>query len=298
MKQDARAVAVIGLGAMGWPMSRRLLSAGFHVRGFDLSNEAMDRFRDAGGTAAVSAAAAAHGAAALLLLVVNNEQAEDVLFGTDGAARGLERGAVVVLSLTMAPHKAAEIGARLEQAGLRMVECPVSGGVKRAENGTLTLIASGPAQAIDTARRYLAPLGTLRVVGEQYGQASSVKLINQLLCGIHIAAAAEAVALAEKAGIPLPLLYDVINQSSGTSRMFADRVPLMVQGGGRAIASIDILVKDLSLVAGLGAACNARLPLTQRVLALFANASSEGLGACNDSEIIRLLRKDLGEPRT
>jgi 3-hydroxyisobutyrate dehydrogenase len=290
MTDDAQAIAVVGLGAMGLPMSRRLLSAGFEVRGFDRSADAMARFGRAGGIVSASAASAARGADALLLLVVNDAQAEEALFGVDGAAGALPPGAAVVLSLTTAPRKAADIGSRLERLGLRTVDCPVSGGVKRAETGTLSLIASGPPQSIEAAHPYLVPLGIVRVVGDRHGQASAVKLVNQLLCGIHIAAAAEAVALAEKAGIDLALLYDVINASSGASTMFTDRVPLMLGGSERTTAAIDILVKDLGLVADLGGELQARLPLAQRALGLFSEASEDGLGACNDSEVIRLLR--------
>ena len=290
MTSPSRAIAVVGLGAMGGPMSRRLVSAGLEVRGFDRDADAMARFSHAGGVAASSAAMAAQGAAALLLLVVNDAQADDVLFGAGNAAGALVPGAVVILSLTTAPGMAAGIGERLEKLGLCMIDCPVSGGVKRAESGTLNLIAAGPAQSIDAARPYLAPLGTMRVVGDRYGQASSIKLINQLLCGIHIAAAAEAVALAEKAGIDPHVLHEVINASSGTSGMFADRVPMMLGASERTTAAIDILVKDLSLVADLGAALRARLPLTQNALRLFSEASSKGMGAHNDSEVIRLLQ--------
>ena len=290
MTSPSRAIAVVGLGAMGGPMSRRLVSAGLEVRGFDRDADAMARFSHAGGVAATSAPLAVQGAGALLLLVVNDAQADDVLFGAGNAAGALVPGAVVILSLTAAPGMAAGIGERLEKLGLCMIDCPVSGGVKRAESGTLNLIAAGPAQSIDAARPYLAPLGTMRVVGDRYGQASSIKLINQLLCGIHIAAAAEAVALAEKAGIDPHVLHEVINASSGTSEMFADRVPMMLGASERTTAAIDILVKDLSLVAVLGAALRARLPLTQNALRLFSEASSKGMGAHNDSEVIRLLQ--------
>jgi 3-hydroxyisobutyrate dehydrogenase len=291
MMIHSRAIAVIGLGAMGGPMSRRLVSAGLAVRGFDRDADALARFADAGGVAAPSAATAAQGAAALLLLVVNDAQADEVLFGAGTAARVLAPDAVVILSLTTAPAAAGGIGERLERIGLRMVDCPVSGGVKRAESGTLALIASGPAQSIDAARPYLAPLGTLRVVGDRYGQASGVKLINQLLCGIHLAAAAEALAFAEKAGIDLHLLYDVINASSGASAMFADRAPIMFGASERTTAAIDILLKDLRLVVELGAGLEARLPMSRSALGLFSEASSNGMGAHNDSELIRLLRQ-------
>lgn len=287
----SRSIAVVGLGAMGLPISRRLIAAQFDVRGVDPDPAAQARFAAVGGRVFPSAAEAAKGTHAVLVLVVDDRQADDVLFGAAGAAEALPPGGVVMLSLTTSPRRASEIGQRLYELGLKMVDCPVSGGVKRAENGTLSILAAAPADAMEAAQPYLQVLGQVYDLGRQHGQASAVKLINQLLCGVHIAAAAEAVALAERAGIDPRQMYEVVTASSGTSWMFADRVPRMIEDDDRTTAAIDILVKDLGLVLGLGEACTARLQLTQAALGLFREASVQGMGHRNDSSLVNLLRR-------
>ncbi len=285
----SEAVAVVGLGAMGLPVSLRLLQAGFAVRGVDRAADARECFAAAGGRALTSAPEAASGARALVLLVLNDAQAEQILFG-EGAAAALPRDAVVVLSVTTGPQRAAALGARLAEQGLQMVDCPVSGGVRRARDGTLAILTSGPPGAIAAARPFLTPLGRIYELGDRHGQASAVKLINQLLCGVHLAAAAEAIALAERAGVDPGRVYEVVMASSGASHMFADRVPLMLDEAPRATAAVEVLDKDLRLVAEMGARHDAHLPLAEAAGRLFAQAADEGWGALNDSEIIRLLR--------
>jgi L-threonate 2-dehydrogenase len=285
-------VAVVGLGAMGLPMARRLLEAGFDVRGYDNNEDACARLAHLGGQAATSAADVARDAAALLVVVVNADQAEDVLFGPEGAAPVMAPGGVVILSLTMAPGRAVDLGKRLARHGLLMLDCPVSGGVKRATSGSLSILASGPAAAMTAARPYLGVLGNRTFeIGPEHGQASSVKLLNQALCGVHLAVAAEVVALAERAGVDRRMLYDVVVASSGTSWMFVDRVPRMLNADETATAAIDILVKDLELVAEFGRTVDASLALSRLAGELFAAASAAGMGARNDSDIVDYLRK-------
>ncbi len=262
-------VAIVGLGAMGCSMGLRLVQAGFDVRGVDRDPGRTQQFAAGGGVAAPTVAAAVRDAQALLLLVVNAAQAEDVLFGAAGAARDLPPGSVVLSCLTIAPASAAAIGARLAGHGMRMVDCPVSGGVKRAAAGTLTIMVSGPPEDIAAARPFLAPLGTTREIGPHHGQASTVKLINQLLCGVHLAAAAEAIALAERAGVDPHAAYEVLQTCSGTSHMFADRVPMMLDMSERVTAAAGILLKDLTLVDDLARSLNARTPLARGARQLF-----------------------------
>lgn len=287
-------VAVVGLGAMGIPMAQRLVEAGFEVRGADPDPHARARLHRLGGTPAASAAAAARDAAALLITVVNADQAEDVLFGELGAVSALAPGAVVLLSLTTAPRRAGGIGSRLAAQGLLMLDCPVSGGVKRAANGTLSILASGPPAALMAARPYLAVLGNrIFEIGPAHGQASAVKLLNQILCAVHLAAAAEVVALAERAGIDTKIVYDVVGASSGTSWMFTDRVPCMIDAAAeeRRTAAIDILVKDLGLARELAQSVGASMSLATCAGALFGAASAAGMGARNDSAVVELLRR-------
>ena len=286
-------IAVAGLGAMGLPMARRLIDAGFEVRGTDRDAEACQRIAAFGGIPAPDAAVAAAGARALLITVVSADQAEQVLFGPDGAAAALAPQAVVILSVTMAPEHAAGFGRLLADAGVAMLDCPVSGGIKRAAAGTLSLLASGPPTALELARPYLSALGgTVFEIGPAHGQASAVKLLNQILCAVHLAAAGEVIALAERAGIDPQTVYDVVVASSGASWMFADRVPAMIAGAeeGQRTAAIDILLKDIRLATGLGRSVGAALPLAIAAEALFSAASAAGLGQHNDSAIIEILR--------
>ena len=285
-----RVIAVAGLGAMGLPMALRLVQAGFDVRGVDRAAGSRMRFEDSGGYVAPTVADAVRGAQALLLLVVNAEQAEDVLFGSGGAVDAMEQGCVVLLSLTTSPEDAERLGNRLADRGIRMVDAPVSGGVKRATSGTLTVLASGSPLDIAEVQPFLAALGSVHEVGPRHGQAAAVKLINQLLCGAHLAAAAEAIALAERAGVDPQKVYEIVKVSSGASLMFLDRVPIMLGQESRATAAIDILVKDLTLVRNLGMAVGARMPIVEDTLALFNEAASRGLGMRNDNEIVQCLR--------
>jgi 3-hydroxyisobutyrate dehydrogenase len=290
MVMPAGSIAVVGLGAMGLPMSLRLMQAGFDVRGVDRAAASRERFTDAGGAVASTVSDAVRGADALLLLVVNADQAEDVLFGPDGAVDAIGTKCIVLLALTTSPESAAAIGRKLADRGVRMIDAPVSGGVKRAAAGTLTVLASGPPDDISSARHFLAPLGAVHEIGPDVGQASAVKLINQLLCGVHLAAAAEAIALAEHLAVDPRKVYEVVKMSSGISHMFADRVPLMLGEESRLTAAIDILVKDLALVCDLATSAGACTPTARRALDLFREAALQGLGGFNDSEIIRCLR--------
>jgi 3-hydroxyisobutyrate dehydrogenase len=285
-----RGVAVIGLGAMGMPVAVNLLRAGFDVAGVDRNPAACAAFAEAGGRIAATPAAAARGAQALFVLVVNAAQACAVLFEAEGGAAHLAPGAVVVLCATMSPADASEIGARLAAIGIDMVEAPVSGGVRRAADGALTIIAAGTDQALAKAAPFLAPLGKVFAVGPVLGKAAAVKLLNQMLCGIHIAATAEAIAMAERLGLDPRLAYEVITSASGMSRMFQDRAPLMLEAEPPVSSALDLFVKDLGLALELGRSVGAHLPLSATAERLFKRASAAGAGARNDSEIVRLYR--------
>src|SRR5215211_3827777 len=216
-------IGFVGLGAMGLPMALRLAAARFSVRGFDLKAAALDGLAQAGGSRAASAAEAAAGADVLVLMVVNSAQARAVLFD-GGALAALKSSAVVILMATCAPADTAGIGEEVEAAGRRFVDAPVSGGVVGATGGTLTIMAAAPEDVFEAARPLLAALGDkLFHVGEAPGQGAMVKTVNQLLCGVHIAAAAEAFSLAAKAGIDLSVLLEILSGSAASSWMLRDR---------------------------------------------------------------------------
>jgi L-threonate 2-dehydrogenase len=290
-------VGFIGLGAMGLPMAKNLLAQGFAVRGFDLSPAALDALERAGGVRASSAAEAADGAEVLVLMVVSAAQADAVLFA-DGGLDALAPDGVVVLMATCPPGAVEAIAARVEDAGRRFVDAPVSGGVVGASAATLTIMAAGPEAAFAAARPVLEALGDkLFHVGLRPGQGATVKTVNQLLCGVHIAVVAEAFALAAKVGLDLRILLEIMSDSSASSWMLRDRGPRMLAAEPEVTSAVDIFVKDLGIVLEAGRETGAALPLAAVAHQMFLAASGRGEGAADDSQVIRTYLAMNGTPR-
>jgi 3-hydroxyisobutyrate dehydrogenase len=283
-------IGFIGLGAMGAPMAARLVAAGHDVAGFDMRGDAVAAFAQAGGRAAASTTDAAQGAELLWLMVVSGEQARAVLFD-GGAAAALPRGAIVALGCTQAPALAQATARELEAMGLAMLDAPASGGARRAADGTLTLMVSGAPEVFARARPALDAMAA-RVFdcGPAAGLGSAAKMVNQLLCGVHIVAAAEALHLAERAGMDPARMLEIIGVSAGNSWMFGDRGPRMLQDEPAVTSAVDIFVKDLGIVLGEGRALKAGLPLSAAAMQMFLAASGLGHGAADDSQVIRAYR--------
>lgn len=284
------AIGFVGLGAMGLPMALNLVAAGFPVGGFDLAPAARDALAAAGGTAAPSAAAAARDADALVLMVVDAAQAAAVLFDA-GALDALPAGATVVLMATCPPRAVEVLAERVAAAGRRLVDAPVSGGVAGARTGTLTIMAAAPADDLAAVRPILDALGSKVVhVGARPGQGAVVKSVNQLLCGVHIAAAAEALSLAARVGIDPAVMLDIVSGSAASSWMLKDRGPRMLEAEPAVASAVDIFVKDLGIVMEAGRDARAALPLAALAHQLFLSASGQGHGKADDSQVIRTYR--------
>lgn len=287
--KHSRRIGFIGLGAMGACMASRLIAKGHRVAAHDIRPEARVPWIAEGGTWADSPAEAARGAGALVLMVVNAEQVDEVLFGGDGALTTLPAGAVVVVHSTVPAAFNRELGARLAKTGHLMLDAPVSGGVAAARKGALTVMASGSDQAFAAADAVLVDVAAkvFRVGGEP-GMGSVVKTVNQLLAGIHIAAAAEAVAFGAKAGVDTRVLFDVITSCAGNSWMFSNRVPHMLDGDYRPLSAVNIFVKDLGIV--LDSARDMRFPAPLAALAhqLFIMAAASGHGLEDDAAVVKV----------
>ncbi|MGL4635101.1 MAG: NAD(P)-dependent oxidoreductase [Beijerinckiaceae bacterium] len=283
-------LAFIGLGAMGRPMARNLMAKGNKVRGFDLTPASLADLANHGGIPCQTAAIAAEGSDALLLMVVNAEQAEQVLFA-DGAALALGHGKLVILMATCPPDKVKAIGEKLAAVGIDLLDAPVSGGVVGAEKATLTIMAGGPKATFNRAKPLLDALGDkLRHVGENLGDGAAMKTVNQLLCGIHIAAAAECIALAEKLGLDGQTVIDILSQSAAGSWMLANRGPRMVMANPPVTSAVDIFVKDMGIVLAAGEQAKVGLPLSALTRQLFLQASGQGLGREDDSQVVQVYR--------
>jgi 3-hydroxyisobutyrate dehydrogenase-like beta-hydroxyacid dehydrogenase/uncharacterized protein YgbK (DUF1537 family) len=286
-------VAVIGLGAMGLPMAKSLADQGFAVTGFDPFEERRTLLESHGAASATTPREAAERGDVLLIAVRDRTQAVEALFGADGAVAALAPGSIAVLTSTIGPDAAREIGARLAEAGVRLVDAPVSGGPIRAGKGDLLIMAGAPAADLAEARPVLDALAsTLTVVGERSGDGQLLKTINQLLAGVHIAAAAEAIALARGVGLDPAVVVSALAEGAGSSFMFRDRGPRMVGGytsEQEVLSRIDIFVKDMGIVAGIADEAHVRTPLAAAALELYREAESAGLGAKDDSSVVTIL---------
>ncbi|MBV9521485.1 MAG: NAD-binding protein [Alphaproteobacteria bacterium] len=282
-------VGFIGLGSMGMGMARNLAGKGFIVSGFDVRKEAVADLCAAGGRAAASPAEAARDAAILFVMVVSAAQADAVLFGPAGAAETLPKGAVVVLGSTVPASFAAATAAKLKASGHLMLDAPVSGGTAGAAAGTLTVMGAGPAAAFAKAERaFSAVAAKVYRLGEEAGIGSTVKTVNQLLAGVHIAAAAEAMALGTRAGADPRTLFEVISNSAGASWMFGNRVPHMIDGDFTPKSAVDIFVKDLGLVLDTGRELRFPLPLAAAAHQLFLMAAAAGHGREDDAAVVKV----------
>jgi 3-hydroxyisobutyrate dehydrogenase len=288
-------VAVIGLGSMGLGMARSLLRAGFAVAGYDVSDAAMARLEAEGGRAAATPAAAAEGAEIVVCVVVNAAQTEQVLFGEHGVAVSMAADGVLISSATMAPEVARGLAARLEATGRHYLDAPMSGGSVKANEGALTILASGSPAAFARARKALeAMAGKLYELGDEAGTGAAFKMINQLLAGVHIAAASEAMAFAAKQGLDLAKVFEVITASAGNSWMFENRMPHVLAGDYTPHSAVEIFVKDLGIIQDMARAERFPVPVAASALQMFLGAAGMGMGREDDASVARVYARMSG----
>jgi len=287
--------SVVGLGAMGMGIATSALKGGLDVAGCDISAAARDAFVGAGGRGAASPAEAAAGADCLAVVVVNQDQTEAVLFGAEGAAEALPKGAVVLGCATVPPAYARDLAARIEALDLLYLDAPISGGAVKAANGALSVMASGCAAAFDRARPFLNVVAEkVFELGDEAGPGSTMKMVNQLLAGVHIATAMEALALGIKSGLDAKDVFEVITASAGNSWMFENRVPHVLDNDYTPKSAVDIFVKDLGIVLETGKREGFPLPVSAAAHQQFLAAKAMGLGREDDAAVIKVFAQLAG----
>ncbi len=287
-------IGLVGLGSMGFGMAQSLLRAGLATYGFDIDPARVARLEALGGRAGAIAEVAGT-LDILVLVVVNAAQMQDVLFGADGAASKLKRGAVVVACPTVAPDVARAMEARLAALGVLYVDAPISGGSVKAAAGELSVMAAGKPEAMAAAEpAFRAMAAKVFRLGDAAGPGSAMKMVNQLLAGVHIAAAAEAMTFGISMGIEPARALDVISQSAGTSWMFENRGPHIVEGDYAPRSAVDIFVKDLGIVGDVARKRRFSAPLAAAALQQFLAASGSGYGGEDDSAVARIYARNAG----
>ncbi|MEO6895294.1 MAG: L-threonate dehydrogenase [Caldimonas sp.] len=288
-----RKVGLIGLGAMGEGMAGSLRRAGCDIHVCDVRDGVAAAFAAEGGTADATPAALAGACEVVVSVVVNAAQTESVLFGDgsagQGAAAAMRAGSVFVMCSTVDPNVSIAFERRLESMGLLYVDAPISGGAARAASAEMTVMGA----ARDAAWAKVEPLlhamaAKVYRLGDRAGNGSKVKIINQLLAGVHIAAAAEAMALGLREGVDAAALYDVITHSAGNSWMFENRMAHVLKADYTPLSAVDIFVKDLGLVLDTARATRFPLPLASTAHQMFMQASTAGFGKEDDSAVIKI----------
>jgi len=291
MGNDAKGMTagVIGLGAMGLGIAQSLRRARFDVHVFDVRRDAAETFAREGGTACATAAQLAAACDVVVSAVVNAAQTDEVLFGGGSAAAAMRKGSAFMMCSTVDPNWSGALEARLEERGLLYLDAPMSGGAAKAAAGELTMMTSGRPEAYAKCQPVLDAIAArVYKLGDRAGAGSKVKTIHQLLAGVHIAAAAEAMALGLREGVDPQALYEVITNSAGNSWMFGNRMAHVLAGDYTPLSSVDIFVKDLGLVLDLARASKFPLPLASTAHQMFMQASSAGHAKEDDSAVIKI----------
>ena len=282
-------IGVIGLGAMGRGMAASLRRAGYRVHVCDVREGAAQAFAAEGGVACADPAEVGAACGVVVSAVVDAAQTEAVLFGERGCAAGLAPGSVFVMCSTVDPNWSIALEQRLAGMDLLYLDAPMSGGAAKAAAGSMTMMTAGRPEAYAKAGGALdAMAGKVYRLGDRAGNGSKVKIINQLLAGVHIAAAAEAMALGLREGVDAAALYEVITHSAGNSWMFENRMAHVLAGDYTPLSAVDIFVKDLGLVLDTARARKHPLPLAATAHQMFMQASSAGHAKEDDSAVIKI----------
>lgn len=289
-----RHVCIFGLGSMGFGMAASLLEAGRAAQGFDL-DPAREADLVARGGLVLDRETALAGAGTVIIVVVNAAQTEALLFGENGIAGHLAPGTVVISCATMAPESARSFEARLAEGTVHYLDAPISGGSTKAAKGALTIMASGRPDAFAAAQLTLDAIAEkVFRLGNEAGPGSAMKVVNQMLAGIHIAAAAEALTFGMTMGIDPKTTVDVISECAGTSWMFENRGPHIANGDYTPHSAVDIFVKDLGIVCDIAHGSKFSAPVSATALQQFVAASGAGYGREDDSAVAKIYARNAG----
>lgn len=283
-------VGVIGIGAMGMGMALSLRRAGFEVHACDINPEQIRKATAYGITDQNSSARLAARCQILFIVVVDHTQIELVLAGPNGLLPALTTGHTLLICSTIAPEHMAAFAQCVTARGCGFVDAPISGGPARAANATMSMMLAAPPNVLEPLTPVLAAVSDRRfVISRQPGDASRAKLVNNLLAGIHLAAAAEALALAQRFGLDPQQMLDLIQASSGQSWMLADRAPRALARDLAARAAAPVITKDLALATAAAAQLKLDTPLGTAALEQMQQTCDQGWREFDDAAVINRL---------
>ena len=287
-----QSVAIIGTGNMGGGMARNLLSHGFKVHVRDLDASKTQALQALGAQAHSSPVTMAAVAPLLIVCVVTADETQEVLFGAQGVAAALKPGQTVMLCPTIAPQDVERFAQQLLALGVHTIDAPMSGGPVRATDGSMSLMVA----CLDTVFAQHAHVlhvlsNQLFRISERVGDGARTKLVNNLLAGINLVGAAEALALAERMGLSAQTTLEVMSKSSGHSWIGMDRMSRALKNDFEPHAHMTLLTKDTRLACEAAAAVGFEGPLGQKASSVFAQACEAGMSDLDDGALLKLLRR-------
>ena len=287
---SAKSVLIVGVGNMGGGMAANLLSKGWTVFVSDIDAQKVENWVAKGAFDQSTLAQAAPELIAIIICVVDAAQTEDVLFGAHELAHSLSKGQTVILCPTILPQDVESFATRLAERGIRTIDAPMSGGPARAADGTMSLLVACP-QAVFAQQAELLNALSSKVfnISEKPGDAARTKLVNNLLAGINLVGAAEAMALAQRLGLDATKTLDVIEQSSGQSWIGSDRMRRAIAGDYAPRAHVTLLEKDTRLALQCASEAGFDGPLGAAASAVFAWAHAAGFAEQDDAAVFKVL---------
>jgi 3-hydroxyisobutyrate dehydrogenase-like beta-hydroxyacid dehydrogenase len=287
-------IGFIGLGAMGAGMARNLLKAGYALVVNDIDSAKVAALVAAGARAAPTPADVARQSVRTVTMVETTAQTEDVILGTNGIIAGAANGHIVAMMSTIDPHVARRICARLQEAGIAMLDAPVSGGSTRADSGELSVIAGGDAQTFAACGLMFKAMSTNQFHVGEIGQGLACKLVNNMLIQVNTVAIAEAFVMGAKAGLDPKVMYDVIKVSTGASFALDHRVPRMIAGDFKPGGTVDISYKDQELETAFAKSLGVPLFLANVSQQVYQMARALGFAKEDGASIVKVYEQMAG----
>ncbi len=290
---QALKVGWVGLGAMGAPMAARAVAAGFDVAAYDKDPVRLSSVASSSPLRpSATAGEAARDVGVAVVMVATPDQAEEALFSSDGVVASLRPDSVVLIMATVGPDAISGWVGRLAGLGITVVDAPVSGGTARAQSGELLVMVGGDETSVQRVSPLLKTMATnMVVVGPTPGDGQRMKLVNQLLCGVHIAVAGEALAFAEALGLQARECWEVLRHGAAVSFMFEDRGARMLDEQFEpARSALDIFVKDMGLVLRAASQSGFSAPLAKAAEQIYLTGQQDGFGRLDDSVVIEVMR--------
>ncbi len=289
-------IGFIGLGAMGNPMARNLIKAGYPLTVHDMISRPMEEVAALGAKKAKNSADAAKEVELVITMLPADDEVKAVCLGPGGVLEGAKPGTVLIDMSSIAPHTSKLVAAEAHKKGVKFLDAPVSGGTTGAEKATLTIMVGGDKALLDEHLEILQVMGkTIYHVGD-VGMGETVKMVNQMLVGINLAGIAEAFVMGTKLGVAPEVIYKIVRASSGNSFLVDQRVPNYIFPGNftQPGFAVDLLRKDLGLALDSAKATKVPLFMTAQAYQYFTRAAAEGLGKKDMSAVIELLEKTAG----